>query len=102
MRSIQVLVLQFLFYMVSKAPRSSFLNPFGTTSPASSVSSASSASMAHSPARSSASSADGDFDDATPPQPAAASVIQTVNIRNHIPVVLDYATANYSQWRPLL
>ena len=55
--------------------------------------------MAHSLARSSASSADGDFDDATPPQPAAASVIQTVNIRNHIPVVLDYATANYSQWR---
>ena len=56
--------------------------------------------MAHSPpARSSASSDDGDFDDAAPPQPAAASVIQTVNIRNHIPVVLDYATANYSQWR---
>jgi hypothetical protein len=50
-------------------------------------------------AASSASSSDNEYDDAAPPQPAAASVIQTVNIRNHIPVVLDYATANYSQWR---
>jgi hypothetical protein len=79
---------------VDAGERSTFLNPFATTSPASSISSASTAMAA-----SSASSSDNEYDDAAPPQPAAASVIQTVNIRNHIPVVLDYATANYSQWR---
>jgi hypothetical protein len=74
--------------MVSVTDRSNFLNPFAPSSPAS----ASIASMA-----SSDSSDDELF--GVPTQPAAASVIQTVNIRNHIPVILDYATANYSQWR---
>jgi hypothetical protein len=55
--------------------------------------------MAHSPTHSSSSSTSDEFDDAAPPQPGAASVLQTVNIRNHILVVLDYNTANYSQWR---
>lgn len=42
------------------------------------------------------SSSDSDVEDA---QPAAAAVIQTVNIRSHVPITLDIDEANYSQWR---
>ncbi|CAN6283452.1 unnamed protein product [Urochloa humidicola] len=31
--------------------------------------------------------------------PAPASVVQTVNIRSHVPVTLDMDESNYSQWR---
>jgi hypothetical protein len=59
-----------------------------------------SATMAHSPTHSSSSSDSGEHHDTASPhdQPAAASVVQTVNICNNIPVVLNYTTANYSQW----
>jgi hypothetical protein len=59
--------------------------------------------MAHSPAHSSSSSDSGVSDfflDA--PQPASLAVVQTVNIRNHVPVILDLADSNYNQWRCLL
>ena len=35
------------------------------------------------------------------PQPAPAAVVQQVNIRSHVPVLLDLPTANYEQWRCL-
>ncbi|XP_034580738.1 uncharacterized protein [Setaria viridis] len=55
--------------------------------------------MAPSPANSSASSASSDdFSDAAPPQPAPAAVLQTVNVRSHVPILLDFDAANYSQW----
>lgn len=79
--------------MVSVTGVSSLDNPFGTTS--------ASAPMApHSPAHSSASS--DDLSDVAPPQPASAAVLQTVNIRSHVPVLLDLHDANYSQWRCLI
>jgi hypothetical protein len=57
--------------------------------------------MAHSPAHSSSSESDlSDYLDA--PQPASLAVIQTVNIRNHVPLILDLSDSNYSQWRCLL
>jgi hypothetical protein len=55
--------------------------------------------MAHSPSHFSSSSDSGATDaflDA--PQPASLTVVQTVNIRNHIPVLLELAKSNYSQW----
>ncbi|XP_012699926.1 uncharacterized protein LOC105913953 [Setaria italica] len=56
--------------------------------------------MAPSPANSSASSTSSDdFSDAAPPQPALAAVLQTVNVRSHVPILLDFDAANYSQWR---
>jgi hypothetical protein len=40
--------------------------------------------------------------DETPsPEPAPASTLQTINIRNHVPVVLDLDQSNYGQWRCL-
>ena len=51
--------------------------------------------MASSPAHSSASS--GDTSDAS--QPASIAVVQTVNIRSHVPILLDLLDSNYSQWR---
>lgn len=75
--------------MVSVTGDSSLTNPFTSASD----------SMAHSPTRSSSSSDSDQHDDAAPPQPVAASVLQTVNIHDHILVVLDYTIANYSQWR---
>lgn len=33
------------------------------------------------------------------PPPPAATTLQTVNIRSHVPVVLDLAEPNYAQWR---
>ncbi|XP_062224693.1 uncharacterized protein LOC133923398 [Phragmites australis] len=56
-----------------------------------------SASMATSPARSPAAS-DSPLDGVTLP-PAPASVVQTINIRSHVPVTLDINDSNYSQWR---
>ena len=35
------------------------------------------------------------------PQPAPAAVVQQVNIRSHVPVLLDLPSANYGQWRVL-
>ena len=35
------------------------------------------------------------------PQPAPAAVVQQVNIRSHLPVLLDLPTTNYEQWRCL-
>ncbi|XP_012703522.1 uncharacterized protein LOC105914882 [Setaria italica] len=32
------------------------------------------------------------------PQPAPTSVVQTVNIRSHVPVLLDMVELNYTQW----
>jgi hypothetical protein len=58
--------------------------------------------MAHSPANSSSSSASdvsaAFLDD---PQAASLAVVQTVNIRNHVPINLDLLDSNYSQWRCL-
>jgi hypothetical protein len=59
--------------------------------------------MALSPAHSSSSSDSGDsslFLNAM--QPASLAVVQTVNIRNHVPVQLNLSHSNYSQWRCLL
>jgi hypothetical protein len=84
--------------MESDTDRSTFLNPFATACPASSVLSPSASMVNSSVHFDDSSSSDGDFDDAAA-QPATASVVQTINIRNHIPVVLDYTTTNYSQWR---
>jgi hypothetical protein len=39
---------------------------------------------------------------APPPAPLPASVIQTVAIRSHVPITLDLAAGNYSQWRRFL
>ncbi|CAN6304614.1 unnamed protein product [Urochloa humidicola] len=36
-----------------------------------------------------------------PPQPASIDVVQTVNIRSHVPILLDLLDPNYSQWRCL-
>jgi hypothetical protein len=40
-------------------------------------------------------------DEAPPPEPAPASTLQTINIRNHVPVVLHLDQSNYGQWRYL-
>jgi hypothetical protein len=53
--------------------------------------------MALSPVHSATSSSD----DEPPLVLAAASTLQTINIRNHIPVVLDLDRSNYGQWRCL-
>jgi hypothetical protein len=54
--------------------------------------------MAHSPTRSdSSASSDGSPNIVVPPAPA--TVIQQLNIRNHVPIVLDLKEPNYSQWR---
>ncbi|CAN6247289.1 unnamed protein product [Urochloa humidicola] len=45
------------------------------------------------------SSSDDDMTVVLPPAPAA--VVQTVNIRSHVPVTLDIAEPNYTQWRCL-
>jgi hypothetical protein len=71
------------FYMVSEPEFSNLENPFA---------SASESSMA-SPAHSSSSSSS-DEEQVLPPAPAA--VVQTINIRSHVPVVLDLAELNYS------
>lgn len=42
------------------------------------------------------SSADGDAPVITPPR---AAVLQTVNIKSHVPVVLEIAEHNYEEWR---
>ncbi|XP_066373916.1 uncharacterized protein [Miscanthus floridulus] len=42
------------------------------------------------------SSADGDAPVITPPP---AAVLQTVNIKSHVPVVLELAEPNYDEWR---
>jgi hypothetical protein len=55
------------------------------------------AAMALSPVHSDTSSSD----DEAPLVPAAASTLQTINIRNHVPVVLDLDQSNYGQWRCL-
>jgi hypothetical protein len=57
--------------------------------------------MAHSLADSpsSASGATNPFFNA--PQPASLAVLQPVNIRNHVPILLDLLESNYSQWRCL-
>jgi hypothetical protein len=52
------------------------------------------ASQAHS-----ASSSDSGDSNLVNPQPAPASVVQTVNIRNHVPILLDITDSNYNQWR---
>jgi hypothetical protein len=54
--------------------------------------------MAHSPTRSSSSSDSGvsDFLDAL--HAVSLVVVQTVNIHNHVPIVLDLSDSNYSQW----
>ncbi|XP_025806707.1 uncharacterized protein LOC112885264 [Panicum hallii] len=58
--------------------------------------------MAHSPAHSSSSSNSGDSGlPLGAPQPASLAVVQTVNIRNHVPILLDLFDSNYSQWRCL-
>ena len=75
--------------MVSVTGVFSLENPFSTTS--------ASAPMAHSPAHSSASS--DDLSDVELPQPASAAILQTVNIRSHVSVVLDFEESNYTQWR---
>jgi hypothetical protein len=36
---------------------------------------------------------------AAAPQPAPASVVQNVNIKSHVPVMLDMNEPNYTQWR---
>ena len=33
------------------------------------------------------------------PPPLSASTLQTVNIRSHVPVVLDIAEPNHAEWR---
>ncbi|XP_012699117.1 uncharacterized protein LOC105913781 [Setaria italica] len=45
-------------------------------------------------------SSDSSASSATAPQPAPASVVQTVNIKSHVPMMLDMAEPNYTQWRP--
>jgi hypothetical protein len=68
-----------------------FLNPFAAQASAA----AAAASMAPSSNHS-----DDSFDvDLNPPAPVASSVIQVVNIRNHVPITLDLEDGNYSQWR---
>lgn len=44
-------------------------------------------------------SSDSSASSATAPQPAPASVVQTVNIKSHVPMMLDMAEPNYTQWR---
>jgi hypothetical protein len=74
------------FFMVSMSEFSSLENHFASSDSAS----PSMASLAHS------SSSDGGE---LPLPPAPATVVQTVNISSHVPVVLDLADSNYSQWR---
>lgn len=69
---------------------SSLVNPFATTS--------ASAPMASSAAFSASSNSSSD--ELGLPQPSAA-VVQTVNIRSHVSVLLDFDDSNYSQWRSL-
>jgi histone deacetylase 1/2 len=52
-----------------------------------------------SPVHSDTSSSSGD--EAPPQAPAAASTLHTINIRNHVPVILDLDQSNYGQWRCL-
>jgi hypothetical protein len=56
-------------------------------------------SMASSPAHSSNSSGSSNFASFPAAQSATTAVVQTVNIRVHVPVLLDMDKANYSQWR---
>src|SRR5512141_1863222 len=51
--------------------------------------------MSHSSGASDASSTS----DEEPVPAPSTSVLQTVNIRSHVPVVLDLDVSNYSQWR---
>ncbi|CAN6238986.1 unnamed protein product [Urochloa humidicola] len=46
-------------------------------------------------------SSSSDADDEVVLPPAPASVVQTINIRSHVPVTLDMEDSNYSQWRCL-
>jgi hypothetical protein len=62
------------------------LPPFPTAAP-----------MTHSPVHTDTSSSD----DEAPLVPATTSTIQTITIRNHVPVVLDLDQSNYGQWRCL-
>jgi hypothetical protein len=63
---------------------SSLVNPFATTASASS----SMASLVFS-------SSDSE-DDLDLPQPASAATIQTVNIRSHVTILLEFDDSNYS------
>ena len=47
---------------------------------------------------SSSSTADGGAA-AAPPPPLSASALQMVNIRSHVPIVLDVAEPNHADWR---
>jgi hypothetical protein len=47
---------------------------------------------------SSAYSSDSD-EELDPPQPVSAAVLQTVNIRSHVSVLIEFDDSNYSQWR---
>ena len=71
--------------MVSDSERSSLDSPFAYTS---------STAMA-SPAHSSSSDSSGAI--ALPPAPV--SVVQQINIRSHVPIVLSLKESNYGQWR---
>lgn len=75
--------------MVSVIESSDLVNPFTSTS---------TSTLMASPATSSDSSAP--FASTVPaaPQPAPTSVVQTVNIRSHVPVLLDMVELNYTQW----
>ncbi|RLN17949.1 YEATS domain-containing protein 2-like [Panicum miliaceum] len=60
----------------------------------------------HSPRRPNASSSRaardasaGNHDSAPPPPSSVASTVQMVNIKAHVPLVLDLGDSNYSQWR---
>ena len=57
--------------------------------------------MASDARSSSGSSSDGDVSSLVAPAPAPASVVQQINIRQHVPVSLDLPSGNYGQWRCL-
>jgi len=49
--------------------------------------------------RLSSSTSSSDLDDDVPAVTPPASVLQTINIKSHVPIVLDLANPNYAQWR---
>ena len=88
---VRLIILPLSWYQLSGEP---FLNSFTTAS------AAAAASTTGAPMAPSSHHSDDSFDSSlNPPDPAAASVIQVVNIRSHVPVVLDLDEGNYSQWR---
>ena len=48
--------------------------------------------------RLSSSTSSSDLDDDVPAVTPPASVLQTINIKSHVPIVLDLANPNYAQW----